>query len=119
MFKRLFTAFKAADKELVMVGGAVRDKIKHVLEQESPLSILSDEFHFADVDFATSAKPKETMKILKKEELPAIPIGFAFGTIQTIIDGIKVEIFWRSQRGVNNKFFKSINIKWLLCALCG
>jgi len=43
-------------------------------------------------------------------------INFTFGKLEY---RIKRVIFRRSQSGVKNKFYKSINIKYLLCVLCG
>jgi hypothetical protein len=52
----------------------------------------------------------------KAENIPVGPvINFKVGRLK---DGIKGGIFRRSQRGVKNKFFKSMNINYLLCVLC-
>lgn len=75
---QLFEIFKAAGHELFFVGGFVRDKLR---------GVESD-----DIDFATSALPDETISILESAGFKAIPIGIEFGTIQTIVDGGKVEI---------------------------
>lgn len=74
----LFRIFNDAGHSIFMVGGCVRDSL---------LGVKSN-----DIDYATSARPKETIKILEGAGLLAIPIGMEFGTIQTIIDGEKVEI---------------------------
>jgi poly(A) polymerase len=79
MFDQLFQAFEAEGKELFFVGGFVRDKLIHCADM-------------SDVDFATNAHPEDTMAILKKHGLKAIPIGIEFGTVQTIVNDVKVEI---------------------------
>jgi len=45
-----------------------------------------------DVDFATSARPDKIISILEDNGLSAFPIGIKFGTIQTVIDDMKIEI---------------------------
>ncbi|MHB1845375.1 MAG: HDIG domain-containing metalloprotein [Deltaproteobacteria bacterium] len=67
----LKNAFRAAQKPLYLVGGAVRDQLLGVPHK--------------DVDFATEATPPQTKDILRKAGLPAIPIGEAFGTIATLL----------------------------------
>lgn len=74
----LFKAFRQAGHELFLVGGVVRDRL---LGKESN-----------DIDFATSALPEETINVLSACGLKAIPIGIEFGTVQTVVDGVKVEI---------------------------
>lgn len=91
MFKELFTAFESAGEELFFVGGFVRDKLRHNM-QSNPLDALVDDFVPNDVDFATSSGPKKTIKILKDHGFKAIPIGMEFGTIQTFVGNMKVEI---------------------------
>jgi poly(A) polymerase len=78
MFGELFKVFEAADESLFFVGGFVRDKLMG-LEPN-------------DVDFATSARPEKTIEILRKNKFKAVPIGIEFGTVQTFVDGQKVEI---------------------------
>lgn len=78
----LFRLFGAADRELYIVGGYVRDKL---------LGEVSN-----DVDFATNALPEETSRILEENGLKVIPIGLEFGTIATLVEHmgkmIQVEI---------------------------
>ena len=76
--KELFKAFNGAGHELFYVGGYVRDKLR---------GVASD-----DIDFATSATPEQTMATLQRAGFKVIPIGIEFGTIQTLVDGEKVEI---------------------------
>src|SRR3990167_333602 len=76
--KRLFGIFNAAGHELFYVGGYVRDRL---LNKESN-----------DTDFATSALPEETVRLLVENGFKAIPIGIEFGTVQTMVDDLKVEI---------------------------
>jgi tRNA nucleotidyltransferase/poly(A) polymerase len=97
MFEKLFTAFEHAGEELFFVGGFVRDKLHHDFMNDpvltgDPLGPLVNKFVPNDVDFATSAKPEKTIEILKKNGLRAIPIGIEFGTVQTVIGDMKVEI---------------------------
>ncbi|KKL66665.1 hypothetical protein LCGC14_2142730, partial [marine sediment metagenome] len=74
----LFQAFNNAGHSLFEVGGCVRDRLMGVEPN--------------DMDFATSALPKETIEILTSAGLASYPIGIEFGTVQTILDGEKVEI---------------------------
>lgn len=74
----IFDIFEKAGHEIYLVGGIVRDKTTGAESN--------------DFDFATSARPKETIRILTSNKLSAYPIGIEFGTIQTIVDGEKVEI---------------------------
>lgn len=76
--EKLFEMFAHAGEQLFLVGGAVRDAALGVASQ--------------DLDFATSARPKETIQILKANKLPAYEIGVEFGTVQTVLNGEKVEI---------------------------
>lgn len=86
-FDNLFDVFEAANEELFYVGGFVRDFLAFdkVLVEDLKNGKL-------DVDFATSAKPERTIQILKNAGLVPIPIGIEFGTIQVLIDGVKIEI---------------------------
>jgi poly(A) polymerase len=71
---RLFHLFLDAGHELYLVGGAVRD---HLLG--SPVEEL------ADLDFATSAHPAETARVLRTARLPVFTMGSRFGTVGTAI----------------------------------
>lgn len=97
MFNELFKAFEAEGEELFYVGGFVRDYLStpdemvgfaHAVEWLWEAVSRGEK----DVDFATSATPEKTIQILKKAGLRVIPIGIEFGTIQTLISGVKVEI---------------------------
>lgn len=77
--RRLAEAFQSAGEELYLVGGAVRDEL-----------LGAKDF---DLDFATSAQPDKTVKIL--EELQAgspYRVGEKFGTIGIRIGTRLVEI---------------------------
>lgn len=101
LFSKLFQAFEAEGESLFVCGGAVRDlELARRWDVEAPMRFTLHTEYFwedvekghKDVDFATSALPEKTMEILRKHKLKVIPIGLEFGTIQTIVEGIKVEI---------------------------
>jgi poly(A) polymerase len=73
---RLFELFRRAGQELYLVGGAVRDHLRGVA--------LTD---LLDLDFATSAPPTESARILRGASLPVFTVGSRFGTVGTILDG--------------------------------
>ena len=74
--RRLFQLFREAGHELYLVGGAVRDHLRGY-----PLETLPD------LDFATSALPAESARILRQAGLPVFTMGSRFGTVGTILDG--------------------------------
>lgn len=76
--RALFAAFGEADKELRFVGGCVRDVI-----MQRPVG---------DLDFATTATPDETQRILEDAGIKAIPTGIAHGTVTAHIKGQNFEI---------------------------
>jgi poly(A) polymerase len=76
---RLAGAFAAADSELYLVGGCVRDALLH-----GPPT--------RDLDFATSATPAHTEKILRQLRGKVFKIGEKFGTIGAIFGDHNVEI---------------------------
>lgn len=78
LFVRLGEWFSAANHELALVGGPVRDAF---LGRKSP-----------DLDFTTSALPDETIAILKGKVDAWWDIGRDFGTIGARIGGETVEI---------------------------
>lgn len=99
MFKSLFEIFEREGEQLFFVGGLVRDwlEVQRINDGNwcgTPYIAFWEEAKEGkrDVDFATSALPKKTREILRKNKLKDIPIGEEFGTIQTIFDGTKVEI---------------------------
>ncbi len=74
--QRLFELFRRAGHELYLVGGAVRDHLRG-----TPLPEL------LDLDFATSAPPTESGRILRRAGLPVFTVGSRFGTVGTILEG--------------------------------
>ena len=88
--QRLFEIFGSAGQELYLVGGAVRDHLRG-----TPLQELTD------FDFATSALPAESARILRQAGLPVFTVGSRFGTVGTILDGkgIRREIQITTYRG--------------------
>ena len=75
---RLSAAFSAAGFELALVGGPVRD------------AFLGRTLN--DLDFATNARPDQTLRLVKPISDAHWDIGRAFGTIGARIDGHTVEI---------------------------
>lgn len=75
---KLSAAFSAAGEELALVGGPVRDAF---LGKTS-----------LDLDFTTSARPDQTIAIVKALTKTVWDIGRDFGTIGALIAGEKVEI---------------------------
>lgn len=73
---RLFELFRRAGHELYLVGGAVRDHLRGAALEE-----------LLDLDFATSAPPTESARILREAGLPVFTMGSRFGTVGTILDG--------------------------------
>ena len=76
--KKLGLAFQSAGFELALVGGSVRDAF---LGRKSP-----------DLDFTTSAKPEETLKLLKPLVDAVWDIGKEFGTIGARLGEDTIEI---------------------------
>lgn len=74
----LMQAYEAAGYELRFIGGCVRDSLL-----DRPIK---------DIDLATTALPEETFKILKTNNLQAIPTGIAHGTVTAVVDGLGFEI---------------------------
>ena len=70
--------FARAGHELALVGGSVRDAL---------LGRLS-----ADLDFATSARPDEVLKIARSWADSQWDTGIAFGTVGLLKDGHRLEI---------------------------
>ncbi len=73
---RLYDLFRRAGQELYLVGGAVRDHLRGIALKDLP-----------DLDFATSALPTESARILREGGLPVFTVGSRFGTIGTILGG--------------------------------
>ncbi len=76
--RKLGALFQKAEKELYVVGGNVRDS-------------LMNEIH-DDIDFATDAKPKEVIKIVKNWADGLWLVGVEFGTIGLVKGQTKIEI---------------------------
>jgi poly(A) polymerase len=70
--------FTAAGHELYLVGGSVRDV---VLARDAP-----------DLDFATSAHPHETTRILRGWAGRTYLMGVRFGTVGALKDGKRIEV---------------------------
>ena len=87
---RLFGLFQRAGHELYLVGGAVRDHLRGMTLEELP-----------DLDFATSALPEESVRILRGAGLPVFTVGSRFGTVGTILDGegVRREVQVTTYRG--------------------
>lgn len=67
----LFDAFSEEGHELVLVGGAVRDAVMNLPDND-------------DFDFATSALPEQTEAILRHMRLAVYTVGARFGTIAAV-----------------------------------
>ncbi len=72
------TIFKVFGDEIRLVGGCVRDLL---LQKE-----------LNDFDFATKKLPHETIAILEKNAIKAVPTGVKFGTITAVINHKNFEI---------------------------
>lgn len=76
--KQVMQHFEANGFPIYLVGGCVRDQV------------LDREIH--DIDLTTAARPAQIKAMLHQISLQAVPIGEAFGTIATQIEGETVEI---------------------------
>ncbi len=76
--KELGARFAEAGHELYLVGGSVRDLLLH---RPSP-----------DLDFATSAHPDETTRVLRDWAEHRYLVGVRFGTVGATKDGRRLEI---------------------------
>jgi len=87
---RLYDLFRRAGQELYLVGGAVRDHLRGIALENLP-----------DLDFATSAPPTESARILREGGLPVFTVGSRFGTVGTILgdDGRRREVQVTTFRG--------------------
>lgn len=85
-----FALFHGAGYELYLVGGAVRDRLRG-----TPLEEL------LDLDFATSALPGESARVLRRGGLPVFTVGSRFGTVGTILEaaGARRQIQVTTYRG--------------------
>lgn len=71
---RLFSVFARAGHELYLVGGAVRDHRRGARIES-----------LRDLDFATSALPAESARILRAAGLSVFTVGSRFGTVGTML----------------------------------
>ena len=76
---RLFKIFKRNEEETRFIGGCVRDLI--IKKKES-----------YDVDLATTLKPNDIIRILKKNKIKIIKTGLSHGTVIAILNKEKFEI---------------------------
>lgn len=74
--KKVFKKFKG--HEIALVGGALRDVLN------------SDDEKVFDLDFATSLKPEETLKVLESEKV--LQTGIKFGTVTWVFNSKNFEI---------------------------
>lgn len=70
--------FKIFGDEIRLVGGSVRDLL------------LKKKVN--DFDFATKFLPQDTIKVLEKNNIKAVPTGVKFGTITAVVNGKNFEI---------------------------
>ncbi len=77
--KKIFEIFLKEDSDGIrLVGGCVRDMI---------LDLPAKDF-----DFATKFLPQQTIEILEKNNIHAVPTGIKFGTITAVMNGKHFEI---------------------------
>lgn len=76
--KEVKTLFEIFGDEIRLVGGSVRDLL------------LGKTLN--DFDFATRFLPEETIKILEKNKIKAVPTGVKFGTITAVVNDKNFEI---------------------------
>ena len=71
---RLFEVFSDAEKELFLVGGAVRELARGI-----------DLTQIDDLDFCTNALPEESLEILKSSGFVTYDVGIEFGTVGAVL----------------------------------
>lgn len=76
--KTLIKAFAGQSEKIRFVGGAIRD---YLLETSAQ-----------DVDVATTLLPQDSLELLQKSGIRAIPTGIKHGTITAVIDSKNFEI---------------------------
>ena len=74
--QRLFKLFHKANRELFLVGGAVRDMV-----MGAPYASIHD------LDFATDCTPEASSRILRAGGLGVFKTGWNFGTVGTVLNG--------------------------------
>lgn len=77
--------FRNAGFEIYLVGGAIRDIIHTNVHKHK---ILRD----ADFDFATSATPKQMMKLCDSKNYFTVPTGLKHGTVTVVLNGKHFEV---------------------------
>ena len=75
---RVLGALEGAGHQALVVGGAVRNALLGV-----PVS---------DIDIATSALPRDTMRIVARAGLRAVPTGIDHGTVTVLCKGRGFEV---------------------------
>jgi putative nucleotidyltransferase with HDIG domain len=93
--KPIFDAFRNEGHEIYLVGGSVRDYAHYKYLEAEPAICehpRTDAFVPKDLDFATTATPEQTKKILQKNGWHPVAIGMEFGTIAGWFDGNNIEI---------------------------
>ena len=75
---KLNSIFDQNGDDIFIVGGAVRDALVNL-----PIH---------DIDFATTALPRETIKILRRAGIKAVPTGIDHGTVTAAFEGAEFQI---------------------------
>ena len=77
--RKVLSALEAGGREARFVGGCVREGLLG-----RPVG--------GELDIATPERPQQVIRLLERAGLPAIPTGFAHGTVTTIANGRHFEI---------------------------
>ena len=80
--RALYDVFSDAGYELYLVGGAVRD-----------LALGATVDDLDDLDFATNARPQQTLKLLKAGRYRTYEMGIEFGTVGAVLKGPRARGF--------------------------
>lgn len=94
LVKEVFQIFE--DKEIFVVGGAVRD------------TLLNKEI--SDIDFATNLLPDEIKAIAVEKGYRTIPVGEAFGTVVIMVQGQEVQVttYRKQEKYAENSRFPEV-----------